>query len=236
MKMIESPERAMVVTPHPDDAEIGCGGTIAKWVTQGTEVVYVLCTNGDKGSSDLEMTSAKLATIREKEQSLAAQVLGIKEVIYLRYPDGGLEDTSEFREQITNAIRTHRPDVVFCTDPFKQTFYMHRDHRISGQVTLDSVFPYARDHLNYPEHLSHGLMPHKVGDVLMWGTDNPDTYIDITDTLNQKINALKKHVSQVSTGGSGTDAGDFIKSNARRVGESAGMLYAEAFRRIQFRR
>lgn len=234
--MIERPQKAMVVTPHPDDAEIGCGGTIAKWVADGTEVVYVLCTNGDKGSSDLQMTSEKLASIREKEQSLAAQALGIKDVIYLRYPDGGLEDTAKFREQITKAIRIHRPDIVFCTDPFKQTFYMHRDHRISGQVTLDAVFPYARDHLNYPEHLNEGLLPHKVGDVLMWGTDKPDTFIDISDTLGQKTNALKKHASQVSTDGSEGDAGDFIKSNARRVGENADMAYAEAFRRIQFRR
>lgn len=233
--MIDRPERAMVVTPHPDDAEIGCGGTVAGWIRQGTEVVYVLCTNGDKGTSDPDMTSERLAAIREKEQADAASVLGIKEVIYLGYPDGGLEDTSEFRGKLVRAIRKHRPDVVFCTDPQRKTFYLHRDHRLSGQVTLDAVFPYARDHLHYPEHIrQEGLGTHKVGDVLMWGTEEPDTFIDISDTIETKIEALRKHVSQVAS--ADRDVSEFVKSNTLRVGQRAELPYAEAFRRIQFRR
>ena len=143
--MFDRPERAMLVIPHPDDAEGGVGGTVAKWVAEGTEVVFVLCTNGDKGTSDPEMTTKKLAAIRENEQAEAAAYLGVKEVIYLRYGDGELEDTAKFRGELVRAVRKHRPEVVFCTDPFRQTFYLHRDHRISGQVTLDAVFPYARD-------------------------------------------------------------------------------------------
>ena len=173
--MVDRPERAMVVTPHPDDAEIGCGGTIAGWIRQGTVVVYVLCTNGDKGTENREMTSARLAAIREEEQGAAAATLGVKEVVYLRHPDGGLEDSSEFREQLVRAIRTHRPDTVLCPDPFRQNFYLHRDHRICGQVTLDAVFPFARDHLHFQDHLQvDGLEPHKVGEMLMWGTEAPD--------------------------------------------------------------
>ena len=231
--MFDRPERAMLVIPHPDDAEGGVGGTVAKWVAEGTEVVFVLCTNGDKGTSDPEMTTEKLGAIREKEQAAAAECLGVKEVIYLRYGDGELDDTAKFRGELVRAIRKHRPDVVFCTDPFRQTFYLHRDHRISGQVTLDAVFPYARDFLHYNEHIQEGLETHKVGDILMWGTEHPDTFIDITDTIDNKINALKKHASQVA--GSGRDVDRFVKVNAQNQGQMANMPYAEGFRRIQFR-
>ena len=232
--MFDRPERAMLVIPHPDDAEGGVGGTVAKWVAEGTEVVFVLCTNGDKGTSDPEMTTEKLGAIREKEQAAAAECLGVKEVIYLRYGDGELDDTAKFRGELVRAIRKHRPDVVFCTDPFRQTFYLHRDHRISGQVTLDAVFPYARDFLHYNEHIQEGLETHKVGDILMWGTEHPDTFIDITDTIDNKINALKKHASQVA--GSGRDVDRFVKVNAQNQGQMANMPYAEGFRRMQFRR
>ena len=111
---MDRPERALVVTPHPDDAEIGCGGTVAGWIAEGTEVYYVLCTNGDKGTSDPDLTSERLAEIREREQAEAAEVLGIKEVVYLRYPDGGLEDTSEFRERLVHAIRRFTPRRRLC--------------------------------------------------------------------------------------------------------------------------
>ena len=231
--MFDRPERAMLVIPHPDDAEGGVGGTVAKWVAEGTEVVFVLCTNGDKGTSDPEMTTEKLGAIREKEQAAAAECLGVKEVIYLRYGDGELDDTAKFRGELVRAIRKHRPDVVFCTDPFRQTFYLHRDHRISGQVTLDAVFPYARDFLHYNEHIQEGLETHKVGDILMWGTEHPDTFIDITDTIDHKINALKKHASQVA--GSGRDVDRFVKVNAQNQGQMANMPYAEGFKRIRFR-
>ena len=235
--MLDRPERAMVVTPHPDDAEIGCGGTVAQWIGEGTEVTYVLCTNGDKGSGDLEMTSERLAAIREKEQGEAARVLGVKELIYLRHPDGGLEDSAEFRGQLVRAIRMHRPDTVFCPDPYRRGFYLHRDHRICGQVTLDAVFPYARDHLHFPEHLrADGLAPHKVGEVLLWGTEEPDAFVDITYTIELKIAALLEHVSQVSGAGSDRDVDEFVKANASRMGQRAELPYAEAFRRIQFRR
>ena len=232
--MIDRPDRAMVVTPHPDDAEIGCGGAVAQWIREGTRVVYVLCTNGDKGSGDPDMTSERLAEIREREQGEAAALLGVEEVIYLRYPDGGLEDTSEFREHLVRAIRKHRPQVVLCPDPHRTTFYLHRDHRICGQVTMDAVFPYARDRLHYPEHEREGLAPHKVGEVLFWGTENPDEYIDVTDTIQAKIDALRKHDSQVGDNDP-KELDEFIRAHARRTGERADVPYAESFRRIQIR-
>ncbi len=235
--MVDRPDAAMVVTPHPDDAEIGCGGTVAKWIGEGTRVVYVLCTNGDKGTGDRDMTSERLAALREEEQAQAAAELGVKEVVYLRHPDGGLEDSAEFREQLVRAIRAHRPDTVFCPDPFRQSFYLHRDHRICGQVTLDAVFPFARDHLHFPDHLQvDGLEPHKVGEILMWGTEAPDTFVDIAETLDIKIAALLKHATQVAGAGSDSDVKEFVKANASRMGQRAEMPYAEAFRAIQYRR
>ena len=235
--MVERPARAMVISPHPDDAEIGCGGTVAAWIGPGTEVVYVLCTNGDKGSSDPEMTSERLAALREQEQRQAARVLGVKEVVFLGHADGGLEDSAEFRGQLVRALRQHRPEVVFCPDPFRRTFYLHRDHRICGQVTLDAVFPYARDYLHYPEHYRDvGLEPHKVDRILLWGTEEPDAFVDVSETLLLKIESLKKHVSQVSGGDSERDVGEFVRANALRLGQKADLPYAEAFRSIEIRR
>jgi LmbE family N-acetylglucosaminyl deacetylase len=179
------------------------------------------------------MTSPRLAEIREVEQAEAATDMGVKEVIYLRHGDGDLEDNKEFREQVVRAIRQHRPQVVFTTDPFRRGFYLHRDHRVCGQVTIDATYPYARDHLHFPEHKAEGLETHKVADIMLWGTEEPDTFIDITDTIERKISSLKKHASQVSSDDG--DVGDFIKSNGQRVGQRANFPYGEAFRRIQIR-
>ena len=233
---METPEIALVVTPHPDDAEIGCGGTVAGWIAEGAKVYYVLCTNGDKGTSDPNLTSPQLAAIREREQAEAAEVLGIEEVVYLRYGDGELEDNAEFRGHLVHAIRKYRPDVVLATDPHRRSFYLHRDHRMVGLVTTDAAYPYARDRLHYPEHEREGLASHKVADILYWGTEDPDTFIDITDTIELKIESLKKHASQVSTDdGSGRDVGDFVRANAQRIGQRANLPYAEAFRRVHIR-
>ncbi len=230
------PKKVMITTPHPDDCEIAVGGTVAKWVREGAEAVLVVCTNGDKGSGDPEMTSEKLAKIREKEQAEAAKVMGIKEVVFLRHPDGGLEDSYEFRGDLVREIRRHQPDVVMTPDPYRKFGYNHRDHRMTGQVTLDAVFPYARDHLSYPEHKELGLETHKVGQIYVWGSDEANTRIDITDTLELKIEALGKHKSQV-TGVAGRDVGAFMRENAKRAAEEEdGMEYAEAFRVIEYRR
>jgi len=156
--MNEAPKRVMVVTAHPDDAEFGCAGTIANWIINGSQVIYVVCTNGDKGSSDPEMTSERLADIRRQEQLSAAKILGVNEVIFLDHPDGSLEDTPFFRGQIVREIRHFHPDLVLCADPHRR-YHWHRDHRISATATLDAIFPYARDHLFYPAATRARLAP-----------------------------------------------------------------------------
>jgi len=153
--MEEVPQRVLVVTPHPNDAEVWCGGTVARWIKEGAEVRYVLCTDGGKGTFDPQVSSQDLAVIREAEQREAAKILGVKEIVVLGHPDGELEDTDAFRRELVRQIRLVRPDVVLCPEPYRRNLAWHRDHRIAGQVALDAVFPYARDHL----HLKVPLPP-----------------------------------------------------------------------------
>lgn len=233
--MADQISKALAIVPHPDDAEFGCGGTVARWTAEGIKVVYVLCTNGDKGTSDLEMTPQKLAVAREKEQLAAARALGVEEVVFLRHPDGELEDTKEFRGEIVKEIRKHRPDVVLAPDPWRRTAYFHRDHRIAGQVALDAVYPYARDHLHYQEHMAQGLKPHKVAYIYLWGSEEPDTFIDITQTIDKKLQSLGCHKSQSFLNpGSGFE--ERVREWAKNMGRPGNCRYAEGFRRIELRR
>lgn len=222
--------RVMVVIPHPDDAEFGTAGTVASWVKQGREVVYVVCTNGDKGSLDPDMTSERLAQIRRQEQQKAATILGVKEVIFLDHPDGDLDDTPAFRGELVRLIRKHRPDVVITSDPYRR-YLWHRDHRITGIVTLDAIFPYASYHLSYPEHIAEGLAPHLVKEVYLWGSEEPDTFIDITETFDIKMAALNCHASQM--GQYKEILEQRVKERAERLGQNEGFALAEAFRRIE---
>jgi LmbE family N-acetylglucosaminyl deacetylase len=223
----------MVIAAHPDDPEFGSGGTIAKWVRQGQKVIYVVCTNGDKGTSDDSMTSVRLAGIREQEQREAAKVLGVSEVIFLGYPDGGLEDTAEFRGKLVRLLRMYRPEAVITHDP-KLRYMGHRDHRIAGTVAMDAIFPFSRDHLSYPEHKAEGLCPHKVKEVYFTGSEDPDIFIDISDVFEIKARAISCHVSQV--GEHSRDWENWVKQMAQRMaamGKRSGLPLAETFRKIE---
>ena len=223
----------LVVTPHPDDAEGGAGGTIARWAAQGRKVVLVVCTNGDKGTSDRSIAPEKLAEIREREQRDAAKALGVAEVVFLGFPDQGLEDSSELRERIVRQIRLHRPETVVTIDPNRR-YIRHRDHNVTGRVTLDAVFPYARDHLAYPEHLREGLEPHKVSQVYLWGSEEPDTFLDITDTFQAKRDALYCHVSQVGERTEERETG--ARERHAAIGKKIGVPLAEQFKLIELGR
>jgi LmbE family N-acetylglucosaminyl deacetylase len=187
---------AMVITPHPDDAEYGIAGTVFKWTREGKKVIYVVCTNGDKGSNDPGMKPEKLAEIREQEQLAAAKLLGVNEVIFLRHEDQTLEDTPEFRKELVRLIRIYRPKIIATSDPYRR-YIWHRDHRITGQVVLDAIFPYARDRWAYPDLLEQGIEPHKVKEVLLWAAEAPNYFSDISDTFEIKLAALRCHQSQV---------------------------------------
>ena len=222
------PQRALLVTPHPDDAESGCGGTVAKWISAGSEIVYVICTNGDKGSGDPTMVSAKLAAIREQEQMEAARVLGVKDVVFLKHPDGTLEDNHQLRSEVVRAIRKHRPETVMCMDPYRSRAHTHRDHRVSGQVAIDAVCSFAWQPMYFPEQTDdEQLQPHQVREIYLWGSEEPDMYVDISEYIEMKVGALKKHASQINDPGG---RGERIKERSKNVGARAGLPYAEAFR------
>jgi LmbE family N-acetylglucosaminyl deacetylase len=231
------PAYAMVVTPHPDDAEYGIAGTVARWVKEGKDVVYVVCTNGDKGTSDINMRPEVLAKIREKEQLDAANVLGVRDVIFLRHPDQGLEDTYEFRKQLVRLIRMYRPDIVATTDPYLR-YMWHRDHRIAGQVVLDAVFPFARDFLAYPDLMLDGLQPHKVKEVLLWSmllfwdSQEINYRSDISDTLDLKIAALRCHESQVGHMPF-PDLENLLRQQHEAMAQGESFKLAEAFHRVE---
>ncbi len=225
------PAQVMVFTPHADDAEVGCGGTIARWTREGKSVVYVVCTNGDKGTSDPKIKPEELARIREQEQLEAAKVLGVREVIFLRYPDQGLEDTPGFRREIVRLIRMYKPDTAVTVDPYRR-YIWHRDHRITGQVVLDAVFPYARDLYAYPDLIEEGLEPHKVKEVLLWGSEEPNYRSNITDTLDIKLAALRCHKSQIGDNIS-PERTEWIKERHRLMAEGESYELAEAFHRVE---
>ena len=186
----------LVIAPHPDDAEFGAAGTIARWTQEGKKAVYAVCTSGEKGTSDRSVKPEQLAAVREKEQIAAAQVAGVQEVLFLRYPDQGLEDTPAFRKEIVRLIRTYRPATIVTSDPYRR-YIWHRDHRITGQAVLDAVFPLARDHLSFPDLLEEGLEPHKVQEVLLWASEDVNYRSDITRTFELKLSALRCHESQI---------------------------------------
>ncbi len=223
-------QKILVVTPHPDDAESGAGGAIAKWCRQGKEVVLVVCTNGDKGSNDPDMLPERLAEIREKEQLESAKVLGLSNVVFLRFPDQGLEDSDDFRENIVRLIREHTPDTVVTVDSSNR-YIRHRDHYNCFRGTLDAVFPYARDHMAYPQHFAEGLEPHNVRTVLLFRPSEPDLYIDITDTFDVKYEALYKHASQV--GERSWEREERARNRASEVGKKIGVRFAEQFKLIE---
>jgi LmbE family N-acetylglucosaminyl deacetylase len=196
-------KRVLGVFAHPDDPEFFAGATFAKWAADGAEITFVVATSGDKGSADPEMTHERLSTIREQEERDAAAVLGIKEVVFLRYKDGELFPTLELRRDITRMIRLTRPDIVVTLDP---TVFWHRtrginhpDHRAIGAATLEAVFPTARDRLNFLEHeRDEGLSTHKVPTVYIAGAAEPTVAVDVSDSVETKIRSLYSHKSQIS--------------------------------------
>jgi len=223
--------QVMVVTPHPDDAEYGVAGTVARWTGEGKDVIYVVCTNGDKGTSDTDVKPNELASIREQEQMAAAKLLGVRGVIFLHYPDQALEDTPEFRKEIVRLIRTYRPETVVTADPYRR-YIWHRDHRITGRVVLDAVFPYARDIFAYPDLLEQGFQPHRVREVLLWGSEEPNYRSDITDTFDIKIDALRCHKSQVGDSVS-PDLKERMRQRHKMMAEEEDYELAEAFHRVE---
>ena len=227
-------QRAMVVVAHPDDAEWGCAGTVAKWCAEGWEVVYVLCTDGSKGSEDPEMTSGRLVEIRKQEQLNAGKVLGLKDIVFLGYEDSMLEPTLELRRDIAREIRRHRPDVLICMNPVRSVdgegYLGHPYHFASGEAALSAVFPSSRDRLTFTELLREGLEPHKVKEVwMMFHGDTADKFVDVSAYMDTAVDALKQHQTQVSE----EDAEVGMRQWRNSTGQKVGFEFAEAFKVFQ---
>jgi LmbE family N-acetylglucosaminyl deacetylase len=230
-------ERIMVVTAHPDDAEYMIAGSAALWVQEGRLVTYIICTNGDKGSSDPDFNPEQLARIRQEEQRAACAVLGVQEAVFLGYADGLLQNTLELRRDIVRQIRRMRPDAVVCQDPTKRwygkTYLNHPDHRASGDAALDAIFPSARDYHFSSTLIQEGLLPHKVRHVYISpGLEEDDVWFDITGTIERKIAALYEHKTQMD-GAEKSQAGEFVRWIGRIMAEGRGIGYAEAFKYLR---
>jgi LmbE family N-acetylglucosaminyl deacetylase len=223
-------DRVMVIGAHPDDPEFGCAGTVVKWAEAGKKIVYVLLTSGDKGSHDPDLRPGRLAAMREEEQQAAANDLGVEQVIFLRYPDGLLENTLELRRRLANFIRQHRPHIVLTIDPWRR-YQLHPDHRAAGQAALDAIYA-AREWYIFPEQLVGEVEPWRVKEAYLFWTDSADYWEDISECIETRISALARHASQV--GLDTTRLAKRIRERTRKAGEESGYEYAEGFKRLRF--
>lgn len=223
----ESPRRVIVVSAHPDDSEFTTAGTVAQWTAGSTEVIYVVCTAGNKGTKDQSLNPHQLALTREQEELAAARVLGVKDVIFLRYGDGELQDQHSLPFQMSLLIRHFQPDLLVTHDAWR-LYQIHPDHRATGIGVMDGVIA-ARDHLYLPAQMIAGLQPHHTPQVWLFGTDNADHFVDITTTIDRKIEALGQHCSQLDRI---SDWQSRVRQWASLAGEKIGVQYAESFKKL----
>jgi LmbE family N-acetylglucosaminyl deacetylase len=231
--MIEAttPQRALAVFAHPDDPEVACGGTLARWASLGAEVHLVIANRGDKGSFDPSTDPDRLAAHRAEEVERAAEVLGLAGVEHLGYPDGEIENDVALRERLIEILRRLRPDALIAPDPtavfFGESYVNHRDHRQLGWAVLDSLVPAAS-----PLYVPAAGAAHQVGLVLLSGTLEADAWVDVDAVLDQKVAAVACHESRL--GGDPALVADLLEHRAAEEGRRAGIVHAEAFRRLRF--
>ena len=231
--MDDIPEVVLAVYAHPDDADVACGGTLARWAKAGAAVHLIVCTDGGKGTFDPEVTPADLAARRTAELEASSALIGLQSVTNLGYPDGGLADSDELRGTLVGWVRRLRPDVVCGHDPtalfFGQEYFNHRDHRLAGTTLLDAVSPAAA----LPHYFPEAGPPHQVDTVLLSGTLEPDVWVDVTETIDLKAAAVECHRTQFADPGGW--AGEAVRRRAEQEGRRAGAGYAEGFRRLTLR-
>ena len=231
--MDTEPQRVLLILAHPDDPEFFCGATLAKWSREGKEIRYLLLTCGDKGSDSPDVTPEMLCVDRQAEQRAAAAIIGAKDVIFLHNLDGELVNTYEVRRDIVREIRRFKPHVIVTCDPtrlfWNNVSINHTDHRTAGAAALDAVFPAAGNRMYYPDLLKEGLEPYSPKEIWMSLTNEPDLWVDVTDTIDVKIAALKEHKSQVKDP---VALEQRIRERLKRT-DVDRELYAEAFRVIK---
>ncbi|MDP8905684.1 MAG: PIG-L family deacetylase [Chloroflexota bacterium] len=231
----ERPQRVLVIAAHPDDADFGIAATVAGWVKAGTAARLVCCTSGDAGADDALTDPLELGRRREEEQRAAAAVVGYEEVIYLHRPDGALENDLALREELVRIIRQFRPDAVMTMDPtvviLDNHYIQHSDHRVAGMAALDAVYPAARNAMAFPGLATNeGLPPHDVNIVYLYFSDHPTDWVDVSATLEIKIEALRRHVSQLRKP---DELEQQIRSWAAEDGAAIGAPAGESFRIVR---
>jgi LmbE family N-acetylglucosaminyl deacetylase len=227
------PRIAMSIQAHPDDQEFTIAGTLARWANADCKVVSTIITSGEAGSNDPTKGvgyKSVLAKIREAEQIAANKLLGVADTLFMRFPDGVLEPTLDLRRDLTRIIRRYRPEVVIIGDPlgvfYGNGYINHPDHRAAAQAGLYAVFPSAGTRLIFPELLMEGLEPHNVNRLYIHGSDKPDLWVDIANSLDTKVEALKKHASQLGE----WNPEKMIREWAAEEGKLPGLEYAEAYK------
>lgn len=228
-----TPKIVMSIHAHPDDQEFSVGGMLARWARAGCEIISVIVTSGDLGSNDPAKDGShkkELAELREKEQLAANAVLGIGQTVFLRYPDGELEATIALRKELTRVIRQFKPDTVVTGNPegwfYGDEYLNHPDHRAAAQAACEAVFPSAGSRLIFADLLADGYEPHDVRRLYIHGTEKPNTWVDITGSMDIKIQALQQHTSQIDP----NEVGKWMTEWAEEDGKDHGMKYAESFR------
>ncbi len=195
------PQKAMVIMAHPDDPEFFCGGILALWAREGTEIAYLILTNGNKGSDDPTMTSEQLTVIRQTEQRNAARVLGVKEIIFFDENDGELIPTLEIRKKVVQELRRFQPDAIIAPDPtryfYANTYINHPDHRAAGEIALGAAFPATGNRMYHPELLEQGLEPYPLRHIFFAGASETTLWVDISEVFELKIEAILCHKSQI---------------------------------------
>jgi LmbE family N-acetylglucosaminyl deacetylase len=219
---------ALVLFAHPDDAEFLCGGTVARWAREGCDAHYVCITDGSAGSNEPDTTREAMRPIREREMRAAADILGVASLTFLGELDGFLEVTPSTRRKVTREVRRRRPDVIVAPDPSRlwsgSDYVNHSDHKAAGLLALSAVMPDAPTRVMFQELEDEGLQPFEVPNLYL-AAEEPDTFVDITDTLELKLKALAAHASQL-----GPDVEERVTARARELGARAGVEFAEGFR------
>ncbi len=227
------PARFMVIVAHPDDADFGPAATASRWIDEGSVGWLVCCTSGDAGGEDPDLDPMELAALREAEQRVAADVVGYAGLTFLHQPDGALDNDLALREHLVREIRTFRPDAVLATDP-EVVFYRdggvnHADHRAAGMAAVDAVYPAARNPMAFPWLAKAGLASHIVRRLYLFWPNDPNVRIDVTATLDRKIDALRAHASQIKEP---KKLEERIREWATEVGEPISAAAGEAFRLV----
>ncbi len=231
-----SPQKILVILAHPDDPEFFCGATIARWTRLGHSVEYCLLTRGDKGVRGELVDREILCRIREEEQKRAAAVLGVNHVRFLEFEDGYLQPNLAARREVVAVIREVKPDVVVTSDPtnffHREDRINHPDHRIAGQIVCEAVYPASGNPLYFPELLERRLNPHEIKELWLTLTAQPNMMIDVTDTWELRISALRQHRSQIAN----MEEMERMQRQRRTADSSEdNPRYMDSFRRIKFR-